>query len=133
MKNVLLIALVLTLSMGTAMAKQKGGFEPPARGGGDPIERLADQLGLDVDQVATITVIFEVTQALRDEEREAFEAILCEIRDDSHAQILAVLTPEQQVLFDEMQQKREELRMAIEEAHNERGFGGGRGTMNCDG
>ena len=134
MKKTLLIALILTLTMGTAIAKQRpGGFEPPARGGGDPVERLTEKLGLDADQVADVTAIFEATQALHDEEREAFQAIICEIRADSHTQIIAVLTPEQQVLFEDLQQRREELKRAMEEARSEHGFGGGHRMMNCDG
>ena len=132
MKKLTLIALVLLLAMGTAIAKQKGGPNSPPRGGGDPIERLTDQLGLNVDQVAEITAIFEETKALRDEEKEAFKAILCELRAGSHTQIIAVLTPEQQALFDELQQKREETRAAFMETHPEHKGGGRHGMMDCD-
>lgn len=132
MKKLTLIALVLSLAMGTAIAKQKSGPNSPPRGGGDPVERLTDQLGLDVDQVAAITAIFEETKALRDEEQEAFKAVLCELRADSHTQIITVLTPEQQALFDELQQKREEARAAFMETHPEHKAGGKHGMMDCD-
>jgi hypothetical protein len=132
MKKLTLIALVLSLAMGTAIAKQKGGPDRPPRGSSDPVERLTDQLGLDVDQVAEITVIFEETKALRDEQREVFHEIICEIRTDTHTQILAVLTPEQQSLFDELRQKREEARAAFMETHPEHKLGGRHGTMDCD-
>jgi len=143
MRKIVLIALLLTLAMGTAVAKQNGGNggnKPPANGSsqghrGDPIAHLTEELGLDADQVAEITAIFEETQALRDEERENSRLIFCEIRENSHDQVFDVLTPEQQVLFEEMQQRRYEMRRALEEARAEHGYGngGGHGMMDCDG
>ena len=132
MKKLLLFALLLSLAMGTAIAKQKGGPDRAPRGGGDPIERLTDRLGLDADQVVKITTIFEASKALRDEEREAFQAILCEIRTGSHTQILAELTIDQQALFDELQQKREEAREAFMATHPEHKAGGRHRKMDCD-
>jgi len=132
MKKVLLFALVLSLAMGTAIARQKGGPDKPPRGGNDPIERLTEQLGLNLAQVVKITAIFEDTQILRDEEKEAFQTILCEIRADSHMEILAVLTTDQQVLFDELQQKREETRKAFADSHPEHQFGGRHGMLDCE-
>lgn len=132
MKKLLLIALLLSLAMGTAIAKPKGGPNSPPRGGNDPVERLTDQLGLDVDQVAAITAIFEETNALRDEQREASQEVLCELRTETHTEIYAVLTPEQQALFDEFQQAREDARAAFMETHPEHRDGGRHGMMNCD-
>ena len=132
MKKLTLIALILTLAMGTAIAKQKGGPDRPPKGGGDPIERLTEQLDLDVDQVAAITAIFEDSKTLRDEQREIFHEIICELRTDTHTQILAVLTPEQQAVFDELQQKREEARAAFMETHPEHRADGRHRMMDCD-
>ena len=132
MKNLLLIALVLTLATGTAIARQKGDFKGPPRSGNNPIERLTDQLDLDADQVAAITAIFEASRALGDQEREATHAVLCDIRADTHTQIIVELTPEQQALFEEMQQKREDARKAFLETHPEHDHGGKFGMMDCD-
>lgn len=99
---------------------------------GNPVERLTENLGLDEAQAVEIALIFEEAQLLRDEERERVRAIADENRANIHAQIMEVLSPEQQVLFEEQRQKREELRQALEEVRAERGFGGGWGTRGCD-
>lgn len=132
MKKLLLIALVLSLGMGTAIARHKGGPDRPPKGGSEPVERLTEQLGLDADQVVEITAIFENTKAMRDEEQEVFKAALCLLRTESHTQILAVLTPDQQALFDEIQLKREETRDAYMATHPEHKAGGRHGKMDCD-
>jgi Spy/CpxP family protein refolding chaperone len=132
MKKLLLFALVLSLAMGTAIARQKGGPDSPPKGGGDPIERLTDQLGLDVDQVEAITAIFEATNVLRDEQREVFQEVFCELRTEFHTQIYAELTPEQQALFDELLQEREDARAAYMETHPEHRDGGRHEMMDCD-
>jgi len=132
MKKLLLVALVLSLAAGSAIARQKGGPDAPPKDRSNPIERLTDQLGLDADQVVEITAIFEETKVLRDEQRAEFQAIICELRADSHTQIIAVLTPDQQALFDELQQKRDEARAAFKETHPEHNFGGRKGMMDCD-
>ena len=132
MKKTLLIALLITFAMGTAVARQHHGSGPAAGGNGAPVERLAEQLDLDLDQVAAITAIFEDSRLLRDEERERSHEILCEIRTNTHVQILEVLTPEQQVQFEKLQKKRREIRQAFEDAHAEHGFGSGRKMRDCD-
>ncbi len=138
MKKILLIALLLTLASGTAIAQKQHGFGDSSGGanksvgGSNPVERLTERLGLSADQAAEIAVIFETTQMLRDEEREESRQIACELRDSTHLQVLEVLTPEQEALYLEQQQQRAELRQAIEEARGDRGYGG-RGMMNCDG
>ena len=133
MKKTLLIALLLTLSMGTAVAKQQRGSGASAAGIGgaasNPVERLTDQLGLDVDQVAAITAIFEEAQALRDAERTIFLTIVDEIRTDTHLLVLGALTPEQQALHEELLLQRDALRQTIQDA----GFGGGRGMQGGQG
>ncbi|MDX2416978.1 MAG: hypothetical protein QNK19_05900 [Xanthomonadales bacterium] len=140
MKKTLLIALLLTLTAGMAIAQQQGG-PGSFQGGkgkqghfqrGNPVERLTENLGLDESQTAQITLIFEDSQLLRTEERERSRAVAEEIRANTHAQVLEVLTPEQQALFEEQRQKREEFRQSLEDARGERGFGGGRGSRDCD-
>ena len=146
MKKVLLIALLLALASGTAIAQGKSGPGDQGQGGngapgnsmggnaGNPVDRLTDQLGLDEEQVIAISAIFEDNQLLREDERERARAANCEIRISTHEQILGELTPEQAVLFDELQQQRNALRQAFEEmrqAHGGSGFGGGRGMQDC--
>ena len=155
MKKILLIALTLSLASGMAIAQQKGGFgqSQGAKGNpgnsqvgnpdnfragnrGNPVDRMTEQLGLDEAQAESIAVIFEDMALLRDEERQRMHAVAAEIRESTHLQILDVLTPEQQVLFGEQQQRREELRQALEDMNQSRrggGFGGSRGTGDCNG
>jgi len=146
MKKTLLIALLLTLASGMALAQQQGG-PGSSHGGrgnpanfnagfgahpGNPVERMTENLGLDEAQAAEIALIFEEAQLLRDEEREKIRLIADENRAYTHARIMAMLTPEQQLLFAEQLQKREEMRQAFDEMRAERGFGGGaRGMGDC--
>jgi Spy/CpxP family protein refolding chaperone len=142
MKKALLIAFLLTLTTGMAIAQQQGGpGSPPGGQGnrghfnavnqGNPVDRLTERLGLDEAQAAAIALIFEETQLLRDEERERSCAVSDEIRANTHAQIMAVLTSEQQALFEEQRHRREELMQALEDAGAEHGFGGGHAMRGC--
>jgi Spy/CpxP family protein refolding chaperone len=147
MKKLLLVAFLLTFAAGTAIAQQGG---PGSQGGGQgkpgnaqnggnsgsPVERLTELLRLNEDQVADIEYIFEGNQALREEERERTRAAAEKNRGDTHALILAELTPDQIAFFEEQRQQREALKQALEELRNERGFGGGgrgTGTGDCNG
>ena len=142
MKKFLLIALLLTFATGTAIAQQKGG--PGASSGGQgnsgttQIERLTDQLGLDELQAEKIAYIFEEAQLLRDEERAKIQLIMEEQRAITHELILEVLDSDQQVLFGELQQRREELKQTLKDMGMSRGgagggFGSGPGTGECSG
>ncbi|MGB5488722.1 MAG: hypothetical protein WBN06_15125 [Lysobacterales bacterium] len=143
MKKTLLIALVLLLTSGMAIAQQNGGPEG-FQGGkgnmannhrgnhGNPVDRLTERLGLDETQAAEIALIFEETQLLREEEREKCRAMSEELRENTHTQIIEVLTPEQQALFEAQLQERKQMRQAFEEARADRGFGGGRGKGDCN-
>ncbi len=141
MKKTLLVALILMLSAGMAVAQQQGGpgggkgnrGDSQAGSRGNPVERLTENLGLDEAQTAEIALIFEESQLLREEERERSRAVADEIRATTHAQVLEVLTPDQQALFEEQRQEREQMRQAIKEFRDDRGFGGGRGTGDCNG
>ena len=148
MKKLLLVAFLLTFAVGTAIAQQGG---PGSQGGGQgnqgnsqkggnngsPVERLTELLGLTDAQVIAIEIIFEDSQALREEAREIARATGEKNRADTHALILALLTDDQQAIFEDHQKQREALKQALEELRNERGFGGGggrgTGTGDCNG
>lgn len=143
MKKLLLIALLLTLASGMAIAqgqqgygKGPGGNGQALRGNmGDPAERLTELLGLDEAQADEIAAIFEENQLSREVERERARLANCDIRANTHDLILAVLTADQAVLFEEHQANRDAMRRAFEEMRQEHGggnFGGGRGMQDCD-
>jgi hypothetical protein len=137
MKKTLLIALILMLSTGMAIAQQHGGQgggkgnRGDSQGGnrGNPVERLTENLGLDEAQAAEITLIFEESKLLREEAHESSLAVADEIRATTHTQVLEVLTPDQQALFEAQLHEREQMRQAG------KGFraGGGRGTQDSNG
>jgi len=144
MRKTLLTALILTFSAGTAIAQQQGGPNADPGLNGNPgysyalnrAERLTERLGLSEEQAAELAVIFEEAQMLRDEERERARLVADEIRATIHERIQLMLSPEQQALFEEQLQDREQLRQALEELRAERGFGGfggghGTGTGDC--
>jgi hypothetical protein len=124
-----------------AIAQQQGGpgggkgnrGDSQAGNRGNPVEHLTENLGLDEAQAAEIALIFEETQLLREDERERCRAVSEEIRVTTHARVMEQLTPDQQALFEEQLQQREQLRQAVEEVRADRGFGGGRGTGDCNG
>ena len=140
MKKTLLIALVLLLTSGMAIAQQNGGQEGPQGGKGNmanshrgnPAGRLTEHLGLDENQAAEIALIFEETQLLREEERENCRATSEELRENTHTQIMEVLTIDQQALFEAQLLERQQMRQAMEEVRADRGFGGGRGQGDCN-
>ena len=146
MKKVLLIAFLLTLSIGTAIAQSgqgapPGGHHPgsPAQGHnrgfppGSPVDRLAEELGLADAQIAEITAIFEDAKMLHEEERETSHEVFCAIRAETRELVLAVLTPDQQATFEFMKAEREELRAQRMAEHEAGGDGSGRrGPPPCD-
>ena len=145
MKKTLLIALVLMLTSGMAVAQQNGGPDGFQDGKGNmsndrgnrgnrgnPVDRMTEHLGLDETQAAKIALIFEETELLREEEREKCRATSAELRENTHLQILEVLYPDQQALFEEQLLQREQMKQAMEEARADRGFGGGRGNGDCN-
>jgi len=141
MKKTLLIALVLLLTSGMAIAQQYGGPDASQnRKGsmgnnqrGNPVDRMTEHLGLDETQAAEIALIFEETQLLREQERENCREASEALRESTHVQIMEVLSAEQQALFEAELQQREQMRQAMEEIRADRGFGGGRGTGDCNG
>ena len=151
MKKTLLIALVLLLTSGMAIAQQNGGQGPGQGGPGSAqdgtdipgnfqsrnslskVERLTERLGLDEAQAAEIALILEDAALVRNEERERLRAIAMENREAIHAQIMAVLSPDQQALMEEQIRQRDQLRQTLEDMGMDRGFGHGHGKGNCDG
>jgi len=152
MKKTLLTALILTFSTGMAVAQQQGGSnaDPGLNGmnglNGNPgysyalnrAERLTERLGLSDEQAAELALIFEDAQMLREEERARAQLAGEEIRAAIHERIRLILSPDQQALFEEQLQEREQLRQTLEELRAERGFGGfggshgmGTGTGDC--
>ena len=149
MKKTLLIALVLLLTSGMAIAQQNGGQGPGLGGPGSAqdgtdvpgnfqsrnsvsrVERLTERLGLDEAQAAEIALIFEDAALVRNEERESSRVIAMENREATHAQIMALLSPEQQALMEAQIQQREQLRQTLEDMGADRGYGRGRGTGDC--
>jgi hypothetical protein len=147
MQKTLLIALLLALSSGMAMAQQQFGPESGSGGKnrqgnyqagnpgspGSPAERLTERLGLDEAQAAEVALIFEEAQQLRNEERERSRVVFDEIREATHARVLEQLTPEQQNLFEEQRRDREQLRQALDDVRGYDGYGARQGRRSCDG
>jgi hypothetical protein len=147
MKKTLLIALVLLLTSGMAIAQQKGGPGQGGPGSGQDgtenpgnfqsrnsvskVERLTERLGLDEAQAAEIALILEDAALVRNEEQVRSRAIAMENREATHAQIMAVLSTDQQALMEEQIQQHEQLRQTLEDMGADRGFGRGHGTGDC--
>ena len=144
MKKTLLIALILLLTSGMAIAQQNGG-QGQGQGGLDnpgnfqnrdtvtKVERLTERLGLDEVQAAEIAAILEDAALVRNEERESLRAAAMENREITHAQIMAILSPEQQALMEEQIQQRQQMRQTLEDMDADRGYGRGHGNGDCDG
>jgi len=151
MKKIVLIAFLFALATGTAMAQQAGNGNGNGPGGGagnaamasggpgNQLDRLTEVLGLDEVQVEALAAIFEDAQLVREQEQERARLLAEEMRATIHAEIVALLTPEQLVLYEEHQAKREEFRQMLDEMRQARGGaggnGGGRGngTGDCSG
>lgn len=112
----LLVALV---AGGLAFADEHQGPPPGGPGrGGPPIERLAQDLGLDATQTAQVKQILEAQHAKMEADRAQFEASGTRpSREEMHAkhqqmdaeldqQLSTVLTPEQLAKFKEMRARR---------------------------
>jgi protein CpxP len=110
-KKILTIALAVALPF--TVAAFPGGDGPDGFRGhkGDHVERLAEDLGLDVDQKAKLQDIFK-------EERSKREAL----REETHSRIKEVLTPEQMSKFEERKKAHQEK---WQKRHHERMQKGG--------
>ena len=112
----LLAALVAS---GLALADEHQGPPPGGPGrGGPPIERLAQDLGLDATQQAQVKQILDAQHSKMEADRAQFEASGTRpSREEMHAkheqmdaeldqQLAAVLTPEQLAKFQEIRRHR---------------------------
>jgi Spy/CpxP family protein refolding chaperone len=118
MKHASLLLAALAAS-GLAFADQDRGPPPGAPGSvGAPIERLAQDLGLDAAQQAQVKQILDAQRAKMDADRAQFEASGTRpSREEMHAkheqmdaeldqQLSTVLTPEQLAKFKELRRHR---------------------------
>ncbi|HTU68648.1 MAG TPA: hypothetical protein VMF52_22095 [Steroidobacteraceae bacterium] len=109
------LALAITSS---AWADAPKGPPPGGPRGGPPIERLAQDLGLDANQTTQVKAILDAQHAKMDAERAQFESSGTRpSREEMHAkheqmdaeldtQLAGVLTPEQLAKFKEMRKHR---------------------------
>jgi Spy/CpxP family protein refolding chaperone len=112
----LLLAALAASSL--ALADQPAGPPPGGPRGGPPIERLAQDLGLDTNQATQVKAILDAQRAKMDAERAQLEASGARpSREEMHAkheqmdadlrqQLSAVLTPEQLTKFEQMRKRR---------------------------
>ena len=133
---------MMTFAAGSAIAQQHGG--PGSQGGGqgnsgayngsygDPVDRLTEALGLDETQAAAIALIFEDIQLQREEQRAQARLLAEEMRTNTHAAILELLTPEQAAIFEAQAKDREAFRQKLEDLRANGGFGGRRGSGTGD-
>ena len=118
MKRPTIYLAALALS-GLAFADQPAGPPPGGPGrGGAPMERLAQDLGLDATQQAQVKQILDAQRARMEADRAQFDASGTRpSREEMHAkhvqmdaeldqQLSTVLTPEQLAKFKEMRQRR---------------------------
>jgi Spy/CpxP family protein refolding chaperone len=117
------VALLATASFGQAPdAASKDGDRHSWRHHkrGNPVEHLTKALDLTPDQQAKIQPIFDQAKpqlkAAREESMQKIKAI----RENMHAQIRPLLTPEQQPKFDALKKAREDMRKAREEMREAR-------------
>ncbi len=105
-----------------ASGERHGGRGGGRRGKGDVFERMKRDLNLDEQQATQIRAILDETQsgyrALRAEVRPRYDAL----RQNSRTRIRALLTPEQQKLFDAKVAERD-----ARDARREERDGSGRG------
>jgi Spy/CpxP family protein refolding chaperone len=104
-----IVAFLAAMAVSTAVAQQGPGPQPGfAPHGGEPMQRLAEELGLDDAQAAEIQAIHEEARELHREElvrsfqnREA-------IREETNAAIMDLLDADQQERFLELLELRAE-------------------------
>ena len=115
LKSMLIIGALLCISIST-FAQGPGGRNGQQRGQRGPdIEQMQKALDLSEEQVVALKPIFADTKkqmdALREKEfesREARRAAMKAIMDGQKEKITAVLSPEQVVKMEELQEKRQE-------------------------
>ena len=117
------VALLATASFGQAPdAASKDGDRHSWRHHkrGNPVEHLTKALDLTPDQQAKIQPIFDQAKPQLKAAREESMQKIKVIRENMHAQIRPLLTPEQQQKFDALKKAREDMRKAREEMREAR-------------
>ena len=84
------------------------------------IETLATELKLTEQQRVEVQKVLDETKQQFDEMGKQVRPQFQQIRDDSRTKIKALLTPEQQTLFDEWDRKREARREQMRHEHDGR-------------
>ena len=110
-KRVYLIALFLAFAVGTVSAQQQGGPGPQGQGSQGletPNMRLIEELALDEFQAAEVQAIFDAAATLHEEQRAICYDANMVVRDVTHEAVLAVLTIDQQIRFEELSALRDE-------------------------
>ena len=115
--HVIAISLLIGFSAGILFGQNQKFCGPWKHGGSmkeHMLKKFNRELHLTEEQKQKISAIFDAKHprmmALHEEGRPKFEAI----RNETQAEIRAVLTPEQQVKFEELTAKMESRRMARE-------------------
>lgn len=124
-KTAIFTTIFFLMAAGSAVAQQFGG--PGANRQGNPGLRLAQELALDEAQAAEVRAILEEAQALHKEMRAQARAQGTAIRDETHTAIMAVLSDDQQIRFEELLQLRTER--WGDDGHGGRKPGGRRGQF----
>ena len=131
MKRNLIIALVLTLMAGTAIAQQGQPGAGPGQGGPgsnqagpgnfqgnfqagpgncqmpDPGQQISERLGLDEEQTGQVAAIMEEVRLQREAIRETAREEYCATRTNLETEMALVLTPEQFELWLTMRNQHE--------------------------
>ena len=107
-KHIYLIALLLAFVVGSASAGQKLQPGPGAQGQDGANMRLIDELALNEFQTAKVQAIFDEAMALHEERRAVCYDVNQDIRDETHAAVMGILTVEQQIRFEELTALRDE-------------------------
>lgn len=103
----LMLAGVLAAASALAgQPKSEGGFHHGRHSAENHAARLAESLDLSDEQAAEVLIVLEAAEeerrGLHQRLMEQIEPELCAQREATHAEILAVLTPEQAAEFEEM-------------------------------
>lgn len=115
LKSMLLVGALLCISIST-FAQGPGGRNGQQRGPKGPnVEQMKKALDLTEEQVTALKPIFEDTrtqvEALREKEfasRDARQEAMKAIMDGQKEKVTAILSPEQVVKMEELQEKRQE-------------------------
>ena len=114
MKKLIIGVLVSSFALSTLTFAEGPGFGPRHHGNPEKqLARLSEKLNLDEAQQEQVNVILQNKHTERKAliekykpQREAFKQEMNVIRDNTHAQLAEILTPEQLEQFNEMREKR---------------------------